>query len=44
MQPAEKAQLAHWRIIKCWSLGASAPSLEVLEADREQRSKRSRFG
>jgi hypothetical protein len=44
MQAAEKAQLSRWRISKRWGLGATAPSLEVLEADREQRSKRSRFG
>lgn len=44
LQPAEKTQLARWRISKAWGLGADTPTLEVLEADREQRSERGRFG
>jgi len=44
LQPAEKAQLARWRIAKAWGLGRAAPTTELLEADREQRSQRGRFG
>ena len=43
LQPAEAAQLRRWRIAKAWGLGADAPTAEVLEADREQRSQRGRF-
>ena len=43
LQPAEAAQLRRWRIARAWGLGADAPTAEVLEADREQRSQRGRF-
>lgn len=42
--PAQRAQLARWRISKGWGLGPAAPSPEVLEADRDRLSQRLRFG
>jgi RNA polymerase sigma factor (sigma-70 family) len=42
--PAERAQLARWRIGKIWGLGATAPTAELLEADRDRLSQRRRFG
>jgi hypothetical protein len=42
--PAERAQLARWRISKTWGLGATAPTAELLEADRDRLSPRRRFG
>lgn len=44
LQPAEAAQLRRWRIAKAWGLGADAPTAKVIEADREHRSQRGRFG
>jgi hypothetical protein len=44
LQPAERAQLERWRIGRAWGLEADAPTAELLEADREQRSQRGRFG
>jgi hypothetical protein len=44
LQPAERAQLRRWRIAKAWGLGAAPPTAEVIEADRQQRSQRGRFG
>jgi len=43
LQPAERAQLRRWRIAKAWGLGSTAPTAEVIEADRQQRSRRGRF-
>lgn len=42
--PAERAQLARWRISKTWGLGATAPTAELLKADRDRLSQRRRFG
>lgn len=42
--PAQRAQLARWRIAKAWGLGEATPSTAVLEADRQQLSQRLRFG
>jgi hypothetical protein len=42
--PAEAAQLARHRVARAWGLGASPPTAELLEADRERRSQRGRFG
>ena len=42
--PAERAQLARHRVARAWGLGASPPTAELLEADRERRSQRGRFG
>jgi hypothetical protein len=42
--PAEAAQLARNRVARAWGLGASPPTAELLEADRERRSQRGRFG
>ena len=42
--PAERAQLARYRVARAWGLGASPPTAELLEADRERRSQRNRFG
>ena len=44
LQPAERAQLARWRIATAWGLSTTAPTAEVIEADRKQRSQRGRFG
>lgn len=44
LQPAERAQLERWRIGRAWGLGATAPTAEVIEADRKHRSQRGRFG
>ena len=42
--PAERAQLARHRIAAAWGLGAADPTPDLLEADRERRSQRGRFG
>jgi len=42
--PAEKAQLQRYAIAQRWGLGATAPTVEVLEADREHHSQRARMG
>lgn len=42
--PAESAQLARHRVAVAWGLGASDPTPEMLEADRQGRSQRGRFG
>ncbi len=42
--PAERAQLARHRIAAAWGLGAADPTPDLLEADRERRSERGRFG
>jgi hypothetical protein len=42
--PAESAQLARHRVAVAWGLGASDPTPELLEADRQGRSQRGRFG
>lgn len=42
--PAESAQLARHRVAVAWGLGASDPTPELLEADRNGRSERGRFG
>jgi hypothetical protein len=42
--PAERAQLARWRIGKAWGLGSTPPTAELLEADRDRLSQRLRFG
>ncbi len=42
--PAERAQLARWRLSKAWGLGAATPSPELLEADRDRLCQRRRFG
>lgn len=42
--PAERAQLARWRIAKAWGLGSTPPTAELLEADRDRLSQRLRFG
>ncbi|MFM7269068.1 MAG: hypothetical protein ACKOZT_10875, partial [Cyanobium sp.] len=42
--PAEQAQLARYRVAVAWGLGADPPTPAILEADREQLSRRLRFG
>jgi hypothetical protein len=42
--PAEKAQLQRYAIAQRWGLGATAPTVEVLEADRDNHSQRARMG
>ena len=42
--PAERAQLARYRIADAWGLGASAPTPAIIEADRHGLSQRARMG
>lgn len=42
--PAERAQLARYRVAEAWGLGADPPTAELLEADRQALSRRARFG
>jgi hypothetical protein len=44
LQPSERAQLRRWHLDKTWGLGDAAPTVEMIEADRKQRSQRGRFG
>jgi hypothetical protein len=42
--PAERAQLARYRVAEAWGLGADAPTPALLEADRDGLSRRGRMG
>ena len=42
--PAERAQLARYRVAEAWGLGAAPPTPELLEAHRNGHHRRHRFG
>ena len=44
LEPAERAALDRHRLATAWGLGAAAPSLELLEADRDGLRERLRLG
>jgi hypothetical protein len=44
LEPAEKAALDRFRLAQRWGLGAAAPSLQLLEADRDKVRERLRLG
>jgi hypothetical protein len=44
LEPSERAALQRYRLADRWALGAAAPSLELLEADRDGLADRLRLG
>jgi hypothetical protein len=44
LEPSERAALQRYRLADRWALGAAAPSLEMLEADRDGLVDRLRLG
>jgi hypothetical protein len=44
LEPSERAALKRYRLADRWALGAAAPSLELLEADRDGLADRLRLG
>ena len=44
LEPSERAALQLYRLADRWALGAAAPSLELLEADRDGLADRLRLG
>ena len=42
--PEERAQLQRYRVAQRWGLSSAAPTLPLLEADRDGLSSRARFG
>lgn len=44
LEPAERAALDRHRLAAAWGLGAAAPALELLEADRDGLRERLRLG
>lgn len=44
LTPAERAKLQRWRVAHAWGLGSAAPTAELLEAHRDGRHRRQRFG
>lgn len=44
LTPAERARLQRHRIAAAWGLGTTAPTTELLEADRDRLDRRIRFG
>lgn len=44
LSPADRAKLQRHRIATAWGLGATAPTPELLEADRDGLNRRMRFG
>jgi hypothetical protein len=44
LEPAEQAALNRYRLAQRWGLGAAAPSLELLQADRDRLRKPLRLG
>ncbi|MFM2123233.1 MAG: hypothetical protein RLZZ589_1670, partial [Cyanobacteriota bacterium] len=44
LSPADRARLQRHRIATAWGLGTTAPTAELLEADRERLDRRIRFG
>jgi hypothetical protein len=44
LEPSERAALKRYKVAARWALGAAAPSLELLEADRDKLDKRLKLG
>lgn len=44
LEPSERAALKRYKLAARWALGAAAPSLELLEADRDKLDKRLKLG
>jgi hypothetical protein len=44
LEPSERAALKRYKVADRWALGAAAPSLELLEADRDKLDKRLKLG
>jgi len=44
LEPSERASLARFHLADRWALGAAAPSLELLQADRDGLADRLRLG
>jgi hypothetical protein len=44
LEPSERAALQRYRLADRWAMGAAAPSLELLEADRDGLADRLRLG